>query len=381
MAFSAKIVLGDYVKSDGTSMVYLQAYIDRQRATVPLGFYLARKHFDVRTQRVKPAHPNANDFDVEMMMAIAKANTIASKFRQDGKLLNPDAFRNEYNDPTEAMDLIKFIEQELELKRPSLAPNTYKSHNTVLNKLKAMQKTILFNQVSVELVQKFRNKLIKDGNGGATIEKIIKILKQYLSDARKKGIAVREVEIKIKSFRSNRGALTEDEVLKMDAYYKAAETSRHHKKILRYFLFSCFTGLRISDIKVLTWAQVSENMLTYIPVKTKKKNEEVMVPLLDVDKQYLPEYTSEKRLVFDTYTEQFSNKHLKKIAEHLKFKKNVTYHTSRHTFGHFLSSGDLVALQRMMGHGDIKTTMGYAHSDINQLIAAKKKRFENFMKS
>lgn len=377
MSFSAKIVLGDYVKADGFSQVYLQAIIDRQRATIPLGFYVRPADFEKRKQRMRPGSMNAKDYDTEFMQAIAKANTIASKFRQDGQLLTPEAFKNEYTDPTEAMDLIKFMVRELELKKPQLSHNTYKGHTTVINKLRAFRKVILFNQVNVELVQKFRNSLVDDGNGGATIEKVVKILKHYLNEARKKGIAVRNVEIKIKSFRSNRSALTEDEVNRIAAYYESAECPRHHKKLLRYFLFSCYTGLRISDVNAITWANIGKDMLTYTPVKTKKKLQAVNVPLLGIDKKYLPEFTTENAHVFETFADQVNNRYLKVIARHLGIKKKVTYHTSRHTFGSFMAEGgDVVALQKMMGHSDIKTSMGYVHTNVKQLVDAKKARFE-----
>lgn len=249
--------------------------------------------------------------------------------------------------------------------------------NTRKGECPHFRKVILFNQVNVELVQKFRNSLVDDGNGGSTIEKVVKILKHYLNEAKKKGIAVRNVEIKIKSFRSNRIALTEDEVAKLIAYYESTACPRPHKKLLRYFLFSCYTGLRISDINAITWANISNDMLTYTPVKTKRKQETVSVPLLGIDKKYLPPYTNDKAHVFDTFADQVNNRYLKAIAGHLCIKKKVTYHTSRHTFGSFMAeTGDVVALQRLMGHSDVKTSMGYVHTNIKQLVDAKRARFE-----
>jgi len=38
-------------------------------------------------------------------------------------------------------------------------------------------------------------------------------------------------------------------------------------------------------------------------------------------------------------------------------------------------SGHLSETQKMMGHSDIKTTMGYIHTSNKNLIDAKKKRF------
>lgn len=376
MSFSTKIILSDYQKADGQAAVQLQAVIDGKRAVIPLGFYVTPECFDQRRQRVTNEHPNAKDYEVEILQAIAKANTIASKFRQNGLLLTPDAFRKSYFDPTEAMDLIKFMDRELKLKEPTLSENTCKSHTTVINKLRMFMPTILFSQVDRELVQRFRNKLIKDGNGPSTIEKVIKILKQYLNEARRNGIAVRDIEIRIRTFRSNRSALSEEEVAKLDEYYHHPDCPKGHRKVLQYFLFSCYTGMRISDIKVLTWSNVGEDMLTYSPIKTKAKQGIVNVPLLDVDKKYLPNYTSEKSLVFKTLTDQANNRSLKKIAKHLAIKKNVTYHTSRHTFGSFMAEGgDVVSLQKMMGHSNIRTSMEYVHTNVKQLIEAKRARF------
>lgn len=376
MAFSAKICLAGHVKMDGTCMVYLQVIIDGQRGTVPLGFYLSQKDFDKKSGRVKSSHPNASDFQDEMNNAITKANAIASRYRREGLLLDPETFKKEYVDPTPNMDVIKFMQSELELKRPVIAHNTYKNNMTVVNKLKAWRKSVPFNIVSREFIQLFRNELIKQGNGNQTIEKVLKIFKQYLMEAKKKGIAVRDIEIKIKTFKSKRNALTEAEVRRLDRYYKAEDTHWRHKKVLRYFLFSCYTGVRISDIKVLRWENIHDDLLQFIPTKTKYNDETVTVPLLTVDKQYLPPFTRDKDVIFDVYPDSKTNRLLKEIAVKCDIKKRVTYHTSRHTFGSMMAeAGDPIALQRMMGHSDIKTTMGYVHTNVQQLIEVKKARF------
>jgi len=64
------------------------------------------------------------------------------------------------------------------------------------------------------------------------------------------------------------------------------------------------------------------------------------------------------------------------MAQDVEIKKNVTFHTARHTFGTMMAEdGHLVETQRMMGHGDIKTTMEYQHASVKTLIDAKHKRF------
>lgn len=376
--FTAKIILSHYAKDDGTRSVLLQAIMDRKRAVVPLGFCLQPNDFDRRRQLIKATNPNHESFLKEFQAAIAKAHGLASKMRNEGKVLTPSLFRKEFATPSESMDLIKFIVHELELKQPVIAHNTYKQHNTLVNKLGEYKKVIPFNTVSIELLQEFRNKLVKDGNGPATIEKMMKILKQYLAEAKRKGILFKEITIKIKHFTSNRLALTEEEVKRLDMYYNRADCIPKHKKVLRYFLFSCYTGLRISDISIITWNHVHDNLLIFTPAKTKKDLRTVTVPLGPMDRKYLPGFVDGNKPIFDTYADAVTNRYLKDVAkvEAVKINKKITYHTSRHTFGTlFAEGGNIVALQKMMGHSDIKTTMGYVHTSSKNLVDAKTQRF------
>lgn len=383
MSFSCKIILADHTKVDGARHVYLQAIIDRKRAIVPLGFYVKEDSFDARRQCMKTWHPNAKTFDTEFQLAITKANNIASKFRIENMPLTPEAFKNEFKNPASTMDLIKFITEELEIKRLKIAPNTFKQHTTVINKLREFRKVIPFGHITIQLIQKFENFLIEKGNGAPTVNKLLKIVKQYLDEARKKGIVFKDpfVSIKIKTFKSNRIGLTQNEVDKLDGYYEKPGTLPSHKKLLRYFLFSCFTGVRISDIKVITWNHINDDLLEFVPVKTKYMNEQVSIPLTFA-KKYLPTFKKGNAPIFNTFADAVSNRYIKEICKDLDIKKHVTYHTSRHTFGSLLAeSGDIVAVQKMMGHGDIKTTMGYVHTSKKQLIDVMNARFAEKKKS
>lgn len=380
MSFSCKITLAEYKKADGMRQVWLQAIIDRKRVKIALGFYLHEDYFDRRRQCIKPKHPNAKEYDAELYAAIAKANSIASKYRLTNKLLTPEEFRNEYTDPSDGMDLIKFIKTELELKRATISDNTYRQHATVLNRLRLFKKSIPFKIISIELMQKFKTYLIKDcENMNSTVEKVMKIVKQYINDARNKGITVSDPfkVIKIKTFKSNRSALSQEELRLMEDYYDSDDCLPKHKKILCYFLFSCYTGIRISDISKIKWNNIHGDLLIFTPTKTRNKQQEVTIPLLPIDKKYLPPFRPGNVPIFDTFSDPKSNEYIKEVADTLKIKKHVTYHTSRHTFGSLFADadGNIVALQKMMGHSDIKTTMGYVHTSAKSLIKAKKKVF------
>jgi site-specific recombinase XerD len=57
------------------------------------------------------------------------------------------------------------------------------------------------------------------------------------------------------------------------------------------------------------------------------------------------------------------NRELKAIADLLGIKKNIYFHSSRHTFAtnFLISGGDVVNLQRLLGHSKIDETMIYVH--------------------
>ena len=379
MSFSCKIVLAHHEKRNGEKRLYLEAIIDRCPARVAFDFYISEKYFDARHNRIKSTHANAETFNTELQLAIAQANQLASKFRIQKKRLTPALFRAEFKNQTDDVDLIRYIKKELALRSPELQPNTIKQHNTVINKLEAFKKRIPFADVNPEMMQRFKNTLIKAGNMPSTVDKFLKIVKHYLRDAHKKGMEFDDpfVMIRIKNYQSNRLALTEDEVNRLDGYYESAGCPPSHKKLLRYFLFSCYTGLRISDISRITWNNVHDDMLIYTPHKTRSANKDVSVPLTK-EKKYLPEFAPGNKPIFDTFSDPVTNRYLKQIAavDSVKINKNITYHTSRHTFGSMMAEGGyLPETQIMMGHGTVKTTMGYVHTSKKNLIDAKQKRF------
>ena len=363
------------MKADGTRQVYLQAVMDRLPVQVPLGFSVAQGMLS--KGQVKAAHPNAKEFNVEILNALAKANKLASLFRQKGKRLTPSLFKEEFQNPSDELDLIAYMRRELN-SRNDLVPGTRKHHESVINILEEFRKKLRFGDINQELIRSLKSFLLKRGNSESTYYSKLKLLNQYLIEARKQGHEFTDPFIKIKTFRSNRSSLSESELKKFEDYFASDGCPANHKCLLRYFIFSCYTGVRISDIDLLTWDNIQDDntMLNYVPQKTKKKNEAVKVPLLKADLAYLPEFSNSRKPIFKTFSHPVANRYLKAIADHLDIRKRVTYHTSRHTFGTLMAEGGhLAETQKMMGHSDIKTTLDYVHTSTQSLIKAKKERF------
>ena len=76
--------------------------------------------------------------------------------------------------------------------------------------------------------------------------------------------------VKKGSTKGNRVNLTEEEVKKLKEYYESSFINEEYKLSLGYFLFSCYTSLRISDIKNLRRSDLMGDTIQYISKKTRK---------------------------------------------------------------------------------------------------------------
>ncbi len=133
------------------------------------------------------------------------------------------------------------------------------------------------------------------------------------------------------------------------------------------FMFSCFSGLRISDIRCLRWSDIEEvtdgnGNRQYRLTKTMEKTKRVVSYQLSKEAmRWLPERNGE--LVFADLTAQSCiNTHIKRWASDAGIQKNVSFHTARHTFATMMLTmgADIYTTSKLLGHSRISTTEVYA---------------------
>ena len=137
--------------------------------------------------------------------------------------------------------------------------------------------------------------------------------------------------------------------------------------IKRAFLFSCFCGLRYSDVKNLTWGKIHEmeNNVYQVEIKQQKTNETLYLPLSDNALAWLPERLDVKDgdKVFKLPSSPTTiEKHLGMWAEEAGVKKHVTFHVSRHTNATLMLyfGADIYMVSKLLGHTNVRTTQVYA---------------------
>lgn len=134
---------------------------------------------------------------------------------------------------------------------------------------------------------------------------------------------------------------TEREYLTIDELRKLAQTPFYNTLLKKAFLFSCFCGLRHSDIIALTWGDIEmdgegNSRLHIIQKKTK---EAISLPLSPEAIKQLPkrEDAKDSDIIFKKLiTLGRTNEILPKWAEQAGIKKHITFHCARHFQSSFL---------------------------------------------
>ena len=137
--------------------------------------------------------------------------------------------------------------------------------------------------------------------------------------------------------------------------------------VKRAFLFSCFTGLRYSDMKSLLWSEIhttADGKTLYIEHRQVKTKKTVTIPLSDEALRWMPKQVDGIDQVFHELKISTGTVEdvLKEWMKDCKIDKHITYHCSRHTAATTLLTlgANLYVVSKLMGHSCIQMTEVYA---------------------
>ena len=156
--------------------------------------------------------------------------------------------------------------------------------------------------------------------------------------------------------------------LTIDEIRKMADTECEKEVIKRAFMFSCFCGLRISDIRKLKWTDIEQttdgdgNTHYRLSTTMQKTQKTITYQLSKEAVKWLPE-RGEGELVFDHLTKKSKlSMVVKDWAKAAGIEKYVTFHTARHSFATMMLTlgADIYTTSKLLGHSKIQTTEIYA---------------------
>lgn len=359
VSMNTKIVRRNYVNAEGKSLLYLHVTKSSKRIRIPLDIYIPAKLWDPKKQLIKGTDREAEDKNLMIGAIQSKINGILVQYRLAEKSLSLEEFIKEFNNSIPRLDFIAFMEYQLGEEKSLLAPGTVRRHESVIRKLRKWKKQIFFTELNEALITKYRAYCKGQKNQDVTIESNIRCIKKYVSAAGRAGIrtAIKGADIKVGSTRGDRTDLNAAEIHKLYRFYTSEFVNPRQKLVAGYFLFACFTGLRISDVQKLKRKQLKEDRFSFISTKTKKKQ------YIRISGKLREILNAEERMFEFHPSPEEINRVIKTICTTCGIKKHVSFHVARHSFAtNFLRmGGDVQTLQSLLGHSKITETMIYVH--------------------
>jgi site-specific recombinase XerD len=261
----------------------------------------------------------------------------------------------------------KFL-QTLQLK--SYSPNTIRTYQNEFAQLLHAIGRRAAGSLTVEEIKRYLQYCMNKGCSEHTIHSRLNALKFYYEQVLKREKMFFEIERPQKPFQLPK-VLNKEEIA---AIIKAIDNLKHKTMIM--LAYGC--GLRVSEITALRIADIDGQRRLLMIRRAKGKKDRVislspalLVMLREYYKAYKPEhFLFEGAQKANAYSIRSLEAIIQKAKARAGIKKEGSMHMLRHSFAtHLLDKGtDVVLIQKLLGHNDIKTTLRYLHVTNKDLI-------------
>lgn len=267
--------------------------------------------------------------------------------------------------------------------------NTEKSKETITgysNHLKRMESYLIekFNyppylqDITLTNLEEYLDSQLARGLAQASRSKSYHIIRSFYNYCCKKELVEKNIALNlepIKVKRKERTYLTKDEVI--------ALVQEMENELIKTIVMAIYhTGMRISECTNLKIKNVDfKNKV--IHVIGGKGNKDRDIPISDTLNKILTKYIKNERpevnsnYFFATKTSgrispQHINRHIKETVKKLGWEKHVSAHILRHSFASKLIQQEvnLVKIQKLLGHSDLRVTSIYTHTSKKELRQA-----------
>lgn len=251
---------------------------------------------------------------------------------------------------------------DLENYKENLAPTTMRTYYWNLKKITDFNPEIHCEDIDESFIRNYKTFLQQKGDKPNTVAKALSVFRIFT----RKMVADKLFEmdpfenIKIGRVYSRRSFLTINELKRLYLNYidNKQFLTETEQNVMGVFLFSCFTGLRYSDLLSLDASEIFD---WKIRKQTHKTGEPVYIPIPIQARLLLPEKLTQGP-VFKVVENSHFNRTLRKVAPKLGYHKYIHCHLARHTFATTcITLGiSLPSTSKLLGHRNVETTLIYA---------------------
>ena len=227
-----------------------------------------------------------------------------------------------------------------------------------------------FSELSLTMLENFRDYLLdantirskklklSQNSAASYFNKVKATLRQAYQD----GFLTVDLNARLKRIKEQE---TQKEFLTIEELNQLLKTHCPDDVLKRSAIFSAITGLRFSDVKNLIWKDIFyiEGHGYFVNYRQQKTKVLEIQPISEQAVEICGQKGEPTQSVFQGLRySAYHRRSLKKWLVDAGINKNITFHSSRHTFATLqLNSGtDIYSVSKLLGHKNIKTTQVYA---------------------
>lgn len=358
-------------KKNGKYPIYLRIRVKGEETKVPTGIDVFLERWDN-----KKKEPKDKALQIQLNKKVEELDLHINRALADGQILTMEMVKNFYKGKKkvrpESQSFYDYYLEFVERKRnEGINPETIRVYMTTYRVLKEFKENFLISDINLKLIEEFDEhmRVINNNAPGGRHPKH-KNIRTVILDMKSHDIPVLNPYdkgfFKMPQSKAKEVFLDETELNLMRDLRSTLPHNSTDYKVLQMYLFSCYCGLRFSDVIELEWSHIDFDQNLIVKIMKKTKNE-VITPLFTYARAVVLELSENKSLigtnknVFYGYKEPTVNRTLKKLTKLVGIEKEISYHSSRHTFATRLvqDNVDVYTISRYLGHKDITMTMRY----------------------
>lgn len=375
-SYSIKAIIRDDkpVKKNGRYPIYFLIRLGQKQIKIPVDRDIEVRFWDKKEGKAK-SMDGAVILNQVLEKRIMGLREWINRHELEGKLITRQDVKDYFSGKRiTSSSFIDYYLSKVQIYQGELCDRTIEIYNNTLRHLKEFRRDISFGELTLDFVRKFDAHLTRKGLSNSGKFPVHRCLRKVVKEAHEEDKIAKYPYHKFKLPKPGKREvfLTIEEVEKIRAASIPESMGRLHK-VRDMFLFSCYTGLRYSDIEQLSWRHVfpDEKAIDLVMRKTKKR---VKIPLLgkakDIIRKYRPQ-TGKKveNLVFDPISNQKANTYLKELAAVAGINKHLTTHVARHTFASNLVEFGvpIIYIRDLLGHASLDMTQIYAKTNFEEI--------------
>jgi integrase/recombinase XerD len=384
---SVKIVLRkDKANINGEVPLYIRIIKNRLTKFTALGIYVTPGvNFNEKEAKVTNKYPNSTRVNNLIATKLAEANELMVSLETTKSSIRNVKVRDAIMGK-ESKSFIQYAKSQIEALEIRNQVRTAIRYKAIVSKLEVYlkNKDLLFDEITVEFLNKYETHLRKIGNGTNTIHTNMKTIRAILYKAIQEDYFPQEknpfFKYKLKLEATFKERMNEDEINRIISLELDHDKAIYHARNMFVLSYYC-AGVRVGDMLSFTWENIFGNELKYRMGKTKVYR---TIPLHDKAINILDLYRLEKpnpkqrifpflastyeneKLYFDDISAKtaFINKKLSVVAKRASIQKKLTSHIARHSFADIARKKGISVydISKALGHSSIAITEKYLAS-------------------